>query len=360
MKVLQLIDTLDLGGAERMAVNLANTFAEEGQSYLCATRNEGPLLADLSPKVTYNFLARKSSYDIPAIFRLRKFIKAHGIQIIHAHSISVHIGLAVRILFPKVKLIWHDHYGNSELLDQRPTAILRFAASYFSAVIAVNQNLKMWAVETLKTPADKAFYLPNFAQLSTVKEHRTIPGKEGKRMVCLANLRPQKNHPFLIRSFAKWLKNNPEWDLLLAGKIFNDSYFEDLKSLISKLNLQEKVHILGSRTDVGEILQTSDIGILSSSSEGLPLSLLEYGMANLPCIATNVGEVGEVLKNGELEYLIESNNEIDFLNAMNSIVTDSEGAKDKSKAFNKHIKLNYSQKAVMSKLIMIYKTAIKA
>ena len=89
MKVLQLIDSLNAGGAERVAVNYANSLTSRIEaSYLCATREEGLLKESLSKNVQYLFLNKKTSLDFNAIRKLNKYVKKQDIQIIHAHSTS--------------------------------------------------------------------------------------------------------------------------------------------------------------------------------------------------------------------------------------------------------------------------------
>ena len=89
MKVLQLIDSLDIGGAERVAVNFANALAENSiSSHLCVTRLEGPLKDFIKSDVKYLVLNKRKTLDLNAISKLSKYIKSEGIQIIHAHSSS--------------------------------------------------------------------------------------------------------------------------------------------------------------------------------------------------------------------------------------------------------------------------------
>ena len=89
MRILQLIDSLRPGGAEKMAVNIANALLPHVEgSYLCCTRKEGMLKDEIKPEVGYLFLNKKSRLDPKAILRLRKYIIDNKIDIVHAHSTS--------------------------------------------------------------------------------------------------------------------------------------------------------------------------------------------------------------------------------------------------------------------------------
>ncbi|PKP39484.1 MAG: glycosyltransferase, partial [Bacteroidetes bacterium HGW-Bacteroidetes-13] len=129
MKVLQLIDTLNAGGAERVAINYANELSQHlVGSYLCTTRQEGPLKSQLKPEVGYLFLKKKSALDLFAIFRLARYVKKNDITIIHAHGTSFLTAVLCKLLVRNLKIVWHDHYGKSEELENRPVFILKIAA----------------------------------------------------------------------------------------------------------------------------------------------------------------------------------------------------------------------------------------
>jgi hypothetical protein len=112
MRILQLIDTLSAGGAERMAVNISNVLADNGyEVWLCASRTGGALEYFVDEKVNYLQLAKKHGLDIAAFFRLVKLIRKNKITLIHAHSSSVFWAVAAKVFCPGLKVIWHDHLG---------------------------------------------------------------------------------------------------------------------------------------------------------------------------------------------------------------------------------------------------------
>nr|HMQ43616.1 glycosyltransferase [Mariniflexile sp.] len=193
MNVLQLIDSLNAGGAERVAVNYANALVSHIKtSHLCATREEGVLKDSLSKNVSYLFLNKQSTFDLKAIKTLHAFIKNNKIDLIHAHGSSFFIATLVKILNPKLKLIWHDHYGKSEFLNERPKFILKWCLKLFNHGFVVNKKLENWSVQVLNIKS--VSYLPNFAIVNDTKSITELKGDNNKRIVCLANLRPQKDH----------------------------------------------------------------------------------------------------------------------------------------------------------------------
>ncbi|WP_130734330.1 glycosyltransferase [Flavobacterium sp. J27] len=351
MRIVQLIDSLEPGGAERMAVNLANVLADKIHfSGIITTRKEGALIETISSKVSYHFLRKNKTLDLPAIIRLRKFVKRNKIQFIHAHSSSFFLASLLKISYPKIKIIWHDHYGNSEFLNKRPMFVLKIMSLFFSKIIVVNENLKVWAKENLY--CKEVLFLPNFPELSKITSKETIlKGNDGKRIICLANLRPQKNH-FLVIEIAKKMKEkHVDWSFHLVGKDFNDAYSDALKEAIIQNNLENTVFLYDSCNDVAAILSDVNIALITSLSEGLPVSLLEYGTFGLPVISSKVGDIENVIKDSVSGILIPNFEAIAFYEALLRLIHDTNLKKQIGDNLKELITQNYTAESVSKKYI---------
>ncbi|KAB1067049.1 glycosyltransferase [Tamlana haliotis] len=353
MRVLQLIDSLNAGGAERMAVNYANALTSrlEG-AYLCATREEGLLKESLSENVGYLFLNRKKTIDLSAIKRLSTFVKQEHIDVIHAHATSFFLATLIKILNPKLILVWHDHYGNSEFLENRPLFVLRRCSAWFSHIFTVNSKLEAWA--RTKLPSVPVSYLPNFAQVDTNKPKTGLKGTKGKRILCLANLRPQKDHLNLLKAFQLVLEKYSDWTLHLLGKDFKDDYASEIKGYINKNHLNKNVFLYGSCTDINHVLKQGDIGVLGSKSEGLPLALLEYGLAGLPVVATQVGDCYKVVSKPNEGILVEPNNHKDLSQAILKYIEHENLRHLAATHLKAKVLSDFSETAVIESLISIY------
>lgn len=359
MRILQIIDSLETGGAERMAVNYANALASKIDfSGLVVTRKEGGLLNQVSNKVSYLYLNKKGVIDLKALFTLRKFVKANKIELIHAHSTSFFIAFLLKLVCPSLKLIWHDHYGDSEFLSKRSSLALKVTLPFFSGIIAVNQNLKKWAEKKLHFK--NVVYLPNFpSQENEVLDNTILHGIKGKRIVALANLRVQKNH-FLLLQVAKRLKlSHSEWTFHLVGKDFEDDYSRQIKNLILELNLKNNVFIYGSRQDVKNILEQSTIAILTSQSEGLPVALLEYGWYKKPIVVTDVGEIPLLIQDGINGFMVGSGNEELFYNKLLQLIENETLQSDFGKVLQQTINNNYSEESVLQQYLNWLENNIK-
>lgn len=354
MRVLQLIDSLEAGGAERMAVNMANMLTQTTQgSYLCATRKEGLLKASLSPEVSYMFLNKKRQIDWSAMIKLRRYLLKEQIDIIHAHSTSFFMATLMKWSISGLKIVWHDHYGDSGYLENRKYGVLKFCSRSFSLILSVNRVLETWAKKNLN--CKNVAYLSNFAiQESEMPKVTQLKGIQGKRLLCLANLRPQKDHHNLLNAFKLILEHHPDWSLHCVGQDFKNSYSESVYQLVAELDLGHQVFFYGSCPDSSAIIQQVDIGILSSSSEGLPLALLEYGLGQLPIVATNVGDCSSVFPEVCQGFLVAPNHSEQLAQRVMDLISDQHLRDTTGKMINRHVLEQFSAKAVKDKLLSFY------
>jgi len=355
MKVLQLIDSLEAGGAERIAVTYANSLSKHVNSYLCATRVEGILLETIEKEVGFFFLKKKNAMDFKAIFLLKKYIKDNHITIIHAHSSSFFLAGMMKILNYKLKIVWHDHYGDSENLNNRSYAVLKVISFLFSTIIAVNTKLEKWAKDNLH--CNNVVYLSNFVSDSVdFKKETYLKGEDGKRIVCLANLRAQKDHLNLLNAFLKIIKEHPNWTLHLVGKNFNDDYSKSIFEFIEANKIKESVFVYGTCSDVSYILSQSSIGVLSSKSEGLPVALLEYGYATLPVVTTNVGECATVIDHEKNGLIVTSEDPTSLYNGLHKLIINQKLSYKLAKEFKRHITKNYTASSLVNKVLKMYQS----
>jgi len=352
MRIVQIIDSLEIGGAERMAVNYANALSKKIEfSGLIATRKEGLLKNKINDNVSYLFLKKNGAIDLASIFRLRKFIKGNNVSHIHAHSSSFFLSVLLKLTLPKVKIIWHDHYGISQDLASRKNIILKLSSYFFTGIIAVNSALKDWAKTYLLN--SKVIYFPNFIDFSNDDAEKIeLNGYEGERIICVANLRPQKNHKLLLEAASVVINKYPDWTFHLFGKDFEDIYSLEIKSMIKDLKLGENVFLYGSTNKISSALEQCNIGVLPSLSEGLPLALLEYGKHQLPVIATNVGEIDKIIISENEGILVESNNVKELIQAINKLIGDETYRNQIAATLHKKIETDYSENNIVEQYLI--------
>lgn len=341
MKIIQLIDTLSAGGAERMAVNISNALVDDGHEvWLCASRTGGQLDSFIDHRVNYNSLQKKNGLDIRAFYKLIQIIRKNNIAIIHAHSSSLFWAVAARFFKPSLKVIWHDHLGKR--FQDKLNGFIIIISVGIDAVIAVNDSLKQWSQKNLMVQASKIVFINNFPLLRSIQS-RDYKDNSIVQIVFLANLRWEKDHLNLIKAIDVLVNSDDikNINVILAGHYSEDEYYQQIIFEIESRKLRTYFQIKGPVHDTEALLYNSNIGVLSSVSEGLPVSLLEYGLAGLPVVVTNAGQCPEVIENGRFGKLVPSKSPEAFARALKELILNESDRRSMGLAFKAHVEKTY-------------------
>jgi len=368
-----------------MAVNIANALENNDiESYIITTRYSGGLVSKLIPYVSYVDFRRNGYFDYKLIFKIRSYCKEHSIEIIHAHTLSWKIAIVLKFVTPSLKIIWHDHQGNRLKTKNK---ILKLVIHRFSGIISVNGSLYEWAQNNLGH--SKVIYLPNFIEMGAfnselnqaefnqaelnemksevialkdtnpvkmdipIRSQIKLNGPDGFKIICVANLRPQKDHLTLIRAFAQLSREHTNVSLHLVGAESDQSYADQVKSEVAAHGLNQ-VYFYGAVEGVSDLLQQAQIGVLSSVSEGLPMALLEYAAAGLPTVTTDVGACREVVANHGM--VVPSRDPKELYRALSMTIENYNSVTAKAEKLKAHVQEQYSEAAVIPRLIEFYKT----
>ena len=361
--VLHLIDTLDAGGAERLAVNLVNLLPRDRfRPLLCTTRRDGPLNSSVASDVERACLGRRRTIDPGALTRLRRLVRMHNIKVIHAHGYTVFLAALAAAGMSSSKLIWHIHHGR--LADTGPGDPLQLASRAVSnrvdAAVTVSQALADWCHTRTNIPQNAIWYIPNFVcHWDEESAAPTLPGQAGCRIACVANIRPEKDHATLVRAMASVVRVVPNAHLLIIGAYETASpTYDHVQNLIHDSELAGHVTFLGSRNDVSNILSACDIGVLSSESEGLPLSILEYGIQGLATIATSVGQCRTVLDDGRAGIVVPPRDPRQLAEALVTLLAAPERRRDLGAKLRHRVLARYSAGRVLQRFSHVYHTAL--
>lgn len=351
MRIIQIIDSLHVGGAERIAVNYANALSGKiAFSGLVTTRKEGELKSQVDSKVGYLFLKKSSAVDPGAILRLRSYCKQQQVGFVHVHGTSFFTAFLLKLVYPKIKIVWHEHKGARSSETLGPNRFLLLCSKFFNGIIVVDHTLEAWCRSILGFK--EVLYLPNFT-LSESDEAgtTTLKGAAGKRILCLANLRAPKNHSLLVDVAVMIKKKFPDWSFHLVGNDFDDDYSKALKRKIAENFLEETVYIYGLKEDSAHIIAQTAVGVLSSKTEGLPVALLEYGLHKKAVVATEVGEIPLIIRNGENGFIVPSENAEMFGESLSAVIENEEMRKRLGEALYRTIMQNHSEETVIGQYL---------
>jgi glycosyltransferase involved in cell wall biosynthesis len=297
-KVLQLIETSGPGGAEKMLVNLVGELSKGEFHPIVCLRKEGWLHNQLQESGCETKIVPHNGYINSAWFRqLRKIIHAEQIDVIHAHEFAMNAYGSVLSGLTGVPVITTVH-GKSYYHDKWRRRFAYRLIARWSKMVAVSEDIRNFLVTqvgidrdhvmTIHNGIDVKAYIGNFGEDRAQEKDRTkyVIGAVG-------SLYAVKGHTCLLKALAIVLKTQPDVVCKIAGQ---GHLLGQLQTEAAELGIANKVTFLGLRDDIPEFLQNIDVFVLSSLSEGLPLSVLEALAAGKPVVATDVGGVSEVVQ----------------------------------------------------------------
>lgn len=307
MRILQVITSLDMGGAETLVVNLIPRLQDLGHTVdLCVFDcTETPLTKRLrfeSPQTKIYALGH-GVYNPLYICKLAKIMKNY--DVVHTHNSSPQLFVAIANMFVRTKLVSTEHNTSNRKRNwkwYRP--IESWMYGRYNHVICISkiaeEKLREYmGGEWLDKSSNK------YKMITTINNgidvgaiSKAIPCKElldlkenRKAILMVAGFRKQKNQDTILRALAELDKDN--FEVWFAGI---GERMEEVKLLSKSLKISDRVRFLGLRTDIPNVLRAADIIVMSSHWEGLSLSNVEGMSAHKPFIASDVNGLREVTK----------------------------------------------------------------
>lgn len=328
--VAQVVETLDTGGAEHLAIKIANALAARGfRSHLYVTAHDGPLAAAIAADVRVRIFGyRRASIMNPLKFgrsirtgytQFRSAIREDGIELIQTHLPGPNFwGLALqkRGVCPSVATIHNNQefsYGSHRSLRGRMRqAAYRSIVRDCAATIAVSDQVRVSLLETIDLAAAQAerfVAIPNGVELPPPTDPevcaatRRALGLDEAQIICLGvgRICEQKNFKDLV-AVGQVLQNaSAAITVVIAG---DGPDLADLRQHITTAGLSDTIRTLGNVTNVPELLTAADIFVMPSLWEGLPLALLEAMGARLPIVGNAIDGLQDVVTDGSSGYLV--------------------------------------------------------
>ena len=299
MRVLCVINELDLGGAERLLVDLI-THSPGIQFDVCLlTGARSGLASNLPGDVRVYDLGAASRWDPRPVGRLRAALASIRPALIHAHLPRSGAVAALANWGTGRPMVYTEHSVWAAYSSMtRPLAFV--AARAATAVVAVSDSVRRSCQQYARVPATRIRTIRNGVALERMKV-ATLRQDAGQLRLCaVGNLQPVKGYPYLFQALAAL---GDEADVTLD--VFGDGPERaPLESIVRELGLTGAVHFRGQDPDAASELDAYDAFCLPSLIEGLPIALIEAMATGLPVIATAVGGVPEVISPGDNGLLV--------------------------------------------------------
>jgi glycosyltransferase involved in cell wall biosynthesis len=315
-KVFYLVDSLNVGGTESQAVELARRIPMVGYNVtLGCLRAQGPLLERLQgTAVVLREFHPTGGIDTPAgiyqLLRLSWFLRREKFDIVHTHDLwSNLLGvLAARLAGVRAIVSSRRDLAHFDWYQGKRRVWLRRVQNLSGAVLANATHIRDALIADDGFATEKVRVIHNgidIEKFNTSRDGRVLlfPGVgHGKIIVLVGNMHTDvKGHPWLIASAPAVIREFPSTRFVLVGEGEQRASFE---RQVTWLGLEENFLFLGRRTDISEILASCDIAVLPSRAEGLSNAVLEYMAARLPAIVSRVGGNAELVEDGVTGLLV--------------------------------------------------------
>lgn len=305
--VLHLISSIGFFGAENVMVQLSKELRSlKYRVYvgmLGNSRNSYIEAVKEAEKLGLNIqvFPCNGKFDIKTIIKIRQYIKRNRIGVIHSHGYKSNFYSILASFNMNVLKITtcHNWLGNN--LKMKLYARLdKFLLNKFDRIIAVSDNLMEEILRNVSS-RDKVMVINNGVDLSKFQPSssdarlkKTFGMKEGETVVsAIGRLTEEKGQIYLIRAFAEIVPEFPKAKLLIVG---DGPLRNFLESEAGNLGIKDKVIFAGIRNDIPEILNITDVFVLPSLEEAMPMALLEAMAAKKPITATRVGAVSNIIE----------------------------------------------------------------
>ncbi|MGL5354931.1 MAG: glycosyltransferase [Cetobacterium sp.] len=351
MKILHIITSLELGGAEKLLLDLIPSqkkFGAEVELLVLDIKGQ-KFLQEYEKRGIKVYTTKNDKFSFKNIFEISKLVKKEKYDIVHAHLVHAQIWTSLSsYLNKKPVYITTEHSTHNRRREKGIYKFLdKFIYSSFQKIIAISEPTARELIKWVGIGFQKIEVISNGVSL------RSFMGRprelKNNSLIMISRFHASKDHSTVIRALEKLPK---EYTLTFVGE---GSTEEIIKREVLMLKLEDRVQFLGYSNSVPALLKRADIAIQSSNFEGFGLSALESMASGLPTIASDVEGLSDIVSDGGL--LFKAGDVQDLVQKILSL-SDKEFYSEKSKSGIKK-SLAYSIETMSKKYLDLYKEALE-
>lgn len=367
MNVLHLISGGDTGGAKTHIMALLSALKDKINVTLGVFIDDVFLDEAKSLDIPTKLFLQKSRFDLSVVNEIRDFIKDNNIDLVHCHGARANfiaLFLRSKVDVPFISTVHSDYRLDFKGVFYKQLIFKNlnyFALKKFDNFIAVSDNFKNMLLERGFT--DKNIDVV-YNGINLDKEEKMVSNEEfckrynlnpnSFKIGILARLDEVKDHRTFIRGAKEFLEQE-DADFLIGG---DGAFRADYEKLVKELGIEDKVHFLGEVHDPFSFLNAININTLTSLSESFPYVILEGGKLKKPMVATEVGGIPSIVKDGLSGYTFKVGDYKDFSEKLLKLKRDDELRLKMGENLNGIIKEKYSAIKMAETHVHIYKRAI--
>ena len=358
MKIAHVVDSMEVGGAEMLVLQMCRLQREQGHDPRVYAIAALGALGEQMQKEGFVVRANVGRHLSDATQGFFRVFKESRPDVVHLHNPTptIYAAPAARMAgVPSIVSTRHSLVAppRNRVMELKYAVAAKFCDWIVGICDATTNNVK----SAHSAPARKIVRVYNGATpLSRVAE-QDWPSKSGFTFVYVGRLEPVKNHALLLNAFRAAISSMPNLRLWMVG---DGSERKRLESLAAELGILGEVTFWGQQLDVAPFFSAADAFIMSSKSEGLPMSLLQGFSLGLPAIVTDVGGMAEVVRLAQAGFTVSPGNAAEMASAILSLASSNAERQQFSRnaevAFHAHFTLQTMVDAYME----LYQKTVRA
>ncbi len=366
IKILHVIDSLGIGGMERVVIDVANGLdPARFKQVVCCISRRGEAADQLRDSVRCIDLGKGDKADRLMPLKLASVIRRERPDIVHSQSWSGVDTALAKLISPGVKLVHSEHGRNYPHWSKQPLMrrLARRGVYHIAdAVFAISAEVRDFYSGQTGFPAKRMKVIPNGIDVRRIDRANATGIREELGIApndfifgTVARLDLTKDTITLVRAFAAVAlpRKDPNIKLLIVG---DGEERARLEEFVSMLNLNRAVIFTGMRRDVPQLLKAMDVFALSSVSEGMPLTVLEAMAAGLPVVATEVGALPELVEEGKTGFLVPMRHAVAMADRLEEFLANRQFAKSFGEAARHKVEREFTLERMLRSYAELYES----
>jgi len=367
VKILHVIDSLGIGGAERVVINVVNGLDPEVfEQIVCCISSKGRSAQQLSEHARCMDLGKGAQADHLMPLKIARVIREERPHIIHTQSWAGIDGVLAHLIARGPRAVHSEHGRNFVAREPvRRNLVRRCVYHLVDVVFTISEEMRQYLCRTTGFSYERMRVIPNGVDIAKIDSAdgrglREELGLSPQDCVIgtVARFDPTKDLASLLRAFAHLcnLHRGNRLKLLLVG---DGSERPALEKLAAEMEISDRLVLTGFKDDIPRILRIMDIFVLSSITEGLPIAVLEAMCARLPVVATNVGALPELVTGGVSGLLVEPRAPQAMAEKLAILVNDPELSRRFGASARRKIERDYSLDLMLRRYGELYMSLIR-
>jgi len=364
MKVLHITTHMNIGGIANYILGLSAAMEKRGINCIVASSG-GNLEGELEKNgISHRWINIDTKFEfapkvISSALRLSGIVKNEGVDIIHAHSRVSQVAAKIVSKITGVPYITtcHGYFKKRmrKIFDTWGIKIIAISDAVKEHLIK-DLGVKEDRIELIYSGVDISRFSPGLAPEEILSVKNELGLGKGPIIGTIGRLSPVKGHRFLVEAMRHILSKRPDAEAIIIG---DGTEKRCLESMVASFGGQSAVHFISSNLDTRKFLSVMDIFVFPSVKEGLGIALLEALAAGKACVASDVGGIGDIIKDGESGILVPSMSSHAISEAVIKLVDDSALRNNLGAAGRRVARERFSIDMMADKAVGLYQSVIK-